>query len=293
MKFLSADTRGKVLRIGSGMYMVSPALAEDLLSCSTIPNRAVSDRVVTQYARAMARSAWRATHQGIALSDAGDVIDGQHRLLAIVQSGRTVPLSIFVGVDPEAFAVLDSGYGRKSGQVLSLAGYVNANYLAAIARQELVVSWRAHKQSITNEAVLRCVEYYEERGMPESVITSKHARAALQAMRLSGALVSWAKWRAMCALPEQAAEFFRKLENMEGSRGEPVHALRLRLLEKQRAAKEHRTALDQLVLVSVAWRAHVEGREMRRIQLPKTMPQMHELPAPGLEPWPVEYLEDK
>lgn len=50
-------------------------------------NRNISNDTVNLYARDMRAGAWQLTHQGILLGYKGVVIDGQHRLMAIVKSG--------------------------------------------------------------------------------------------------------------------------------------------------------------------------------------------------------------
>lgn len=55
---------------------------------------------------------WRLTHQGIAIDRDGRLVDGQHRLQAIISSGKTVPMMVTRGVDPESYGVLDCGARR-------------------------------------------------------------------------------------------------------------------------------------------------------------------------------------
>ena len=61
-------------------------------------NRPVSDDIVKAYARDMAAGVWHPTHQGIAFNDRDELIDGQHRLLAIVlaKGGKTGSVRMMV-----------------------------------------------------------------------------------------------------------------------------------------------------------------------------------------------------
>ena len=61
-------------------------------------NRPLSDGVVAAYARDMIAGVWVPTHQGIAFNDLDDLIDGQHRLHAIVRSGVTVRMMVTFGL---------------------------------------------------------------------------------------------------------------------------------------------------------------------------------------------------
>lgn len=64
---------------------ITPDMARRWLQ-TNFRNRPVSDDVVKAYARDMANGVWQPTHQGIAFNDRDELIDGQHRLLAIIQA---------------------------------------------------------------------------------------------------------------------------------------------------------------------------------------------------------------
>jgi len=68
--------------------MISPKLAEEYLLKNT-SNRKLRLGTVETYARDMAEGRWEVTHQGIAFNKEGELIDGQHRLSAIVLSKRS------------------------------------------------------------------------------------------------------------------------------------------------------------------------------------------------------------
>lgn len=101
---------------------VTPQLAEDWLTHCNTHNRKLIDAHVDYLAAEMKAGRWRLTHQGIAFSVNRVLLDGQHRLWAIVMSEQTVPLRIFVNEPPEAMDVLDTGKRRSNDQILSLAG---------------------------------------------------------------------------------------------------------------------------------------------------------------------------
>lgn len=65
---------------------ISPEEAAELPTRNE-SNRPLSKTVVSGFASAMRRGEWKLTHQGIALGQDGQVVDGQHRLSAIVESG--------------------------------------------------------------------------------------------------------------------------------------------------------------------------------------------------------------
>src|SRR5258708_2556984 len=61
-------------------------------------NRPVKQDVIASYARDMKNGTWMPTHQGVAFNDRDELIDGQHRLHAIILSGRTVRMMVTFGL---------------------------------------------------------------------------------------------------------------------------------------------------------------------------------------------------
>ena len=141
---------------------VTPEIAKTWLATNA-RNRVVRKGMVRRYARDMAEGRWCLTHQGIAFDRDGNLIDGQHRLKAVVLSGATIKMAVVRGCDPESFVVLDSGGVRTSGDRLGLAGVSSAKQVGAIARNALLFGFkepsvtpaRVHEWALQNLAVLR------------------------------------------------------------------------------------------------------------------------------------------
>lgn len=129
--------------IKSSVELMTPDRADELLrfSFGKISQRHLSDRRVRALVRALENGEWKVTHQGVALDDAGVVVDGQHRLAAIHQFGKPVPIMVTTGVERDAFSVIDVGAKRTAADALHIAGFTNTNVVAAAAR--LVMTWKA------------------------------------------------------------------------------------------------------------------------------------------------------
>ena len=76
---------------------VTPIMAADWLANNFV-NRPLSDDTVDAYARDMTRGVWVSTHQGVAFNDRDHLIDGQHRLRAIIKSGKTIRMMVTFGL---------------------------------------------------------------------------------------------------------------------------------------------------------------------------------------------------
>lgn len=91
--------------------LVTPEMAREWLEATNIDNRIIRKKVVARYATMMRNGDWKPTHQGVAFS-ARRLIDGQHRLSAIVASGKPQWVIVFTEQSDETFAVLDHGKNR-------------------------------------------------------------------------------------------------------------------------------------------------------------------------------------
>lgn len=90
------------------VMLVTPALAAEWLLRNT-NNRAVSDKAVRSLAEAITAGRWVTTHQGIAFDRDNVLIDGQHRLHAVVLAGVPVSIEVTSGLDRSAVDAIDNG----------------------------------------------------------------------------------------------------------------------------------------------------------------------------------------
>lgn len=111
--------------------VITPELAEKLLAVNYEGQRRIRKDAVRRYAQDMASGGWNNDAGGmIVISSDGNVIDGQHRLKAVIMSGVPVEFLVMTGADPEAFGLIDSGMKKTLGDVVGLK---NANVCASIA----------------------------------------------------------------------------------------------------------------------------------------------------------------
>lgn len=86
--------------------MISPDQARAMLDGNR-GNRRVRRAAVAQIAAEMRAGRWMLTHQGIAIAPDGRLLDGQHRLLGIVEAGVPVMMMVARDADPATFPMLD------------------------------------------------------------------------------------------------------------------------------------------------------------------------------------------
>ena len=80
----------------SQVLNVTPSLAEEWLKSNSF-NRKISKATVRRYADDMKAGNWNLNHQGIAFDNDGVLVDGQHRLVAVIESGETIKMMVTWG----------------------------------------------------------------------------------------------------------------------------------------------------------------------------------------------------
>lgn len=106
--------------------LIDPEVAAEYLD-SNEENRSLRKRAVDMYARNMEDDAWQLTGETIKFDKNGRLIDGQHRLSAVMRSGKTIPTLVIRGLDPDVQGIIDTNIHRTAGDMLRLTGVVQAD----------------------------------------------------------------------------------------------------------------------------------------------------------------------
>lgn len=112
---------------------VTPSMAQTLLKTNT-SNRSVRKNRVKNYATQMRRGQWQLTGDPIRISRTGRLLDGQHRLLAIIEADTAIETIVIEGLADETFTVIDSGLARTPSDALAFAGVGSASHIAPVVR---------------------------------------------------------------------------------------------------------------------------------------------------------------
>lgn len=110
----------------TSIVLVTPAIAASMLS---VPgrNRGLIRSSVELFERALRDGRFLLTHQGVAIGLDGAVIDGQHRLMAIANTGIAARLMVSTGVPAAATEAIDVGIGRRAQDVLRITDGVEVS----------------------------------------------------------------------------------------------------------------------------------------------------------------------
>ena len=114
----------------SKVITITPDMAKAMLEKNMKNNRRINHQTVKRYARIMKAGGWNLTHQGIAFDENDQLIDGQHRLEAIVMANVPITMMVTYGVqhtDGEAFTI-DTGTKRTTKNIMQISGITDIVY---------------------------------------------------------------------------------------------------------------------------------------------------------------------
>jgi hypothetical protein len=246
-------------QFSSEIVDLTPAVAESLLR-QNHRNRSLRPDYVRQLAGAMERGEWILNGEPIQLAEDGTVLNGQHRLSAIVESQTTVRMLVVRGLPTGSQKTMDVGARRTLSDVLSLHGEHYTTSLGAALT--LLYRYRAGTR-LDNSRVMPTVPQAlallrEEPGIKECVVEARRVWGITR-MRISvGALLLYLFEEAD---PGQGEAFFQVLCNPVGE-GEGSAVLKLRAhLDRVSSERNYKFSTRTLSAMTIkAFNAWREGR---------------------------------
>ncbi|MEI5672988.1 MULTISPECIES: hypothetical protein [unclassified Nocardioides] len=245
---------------------VSPDLAASWLQKNP-NNRNLRRPVVDSYARDMEAGNWALNGETIKLDVDGRLLDGQHRLSAVIQADATVPMIVVRGMSPDVMPTVDAGAKRSYSDALKLAGEENTSTLAAVCRR--AVMWERGMRTNTGAIKPTPTEMSDFIDRHPEIRTSAELAARLASRESLPASVYGLCHFLMAKLDaEQATWFLTRVSDGENlGANDPIKHLRDRITRlRVRGGRINETV--GLALTIRAWNAHRSGQSRAKLQLP-------------------------
>lgn len=243
----------------------------DILLKKNKRNRPLSHSRVARYAAAMREGRWHFTGDAIQQDWNEDLLNGQHRLHAVILTGVIIKVNMVTGLDPKAQRYMDQGRARNAGTQLAVEGVQNASACSAISR--LYISWRAKQLASQAKSIITppdvIVEFVHENHdeLQHVVILADRVRKNVP---LPSGVVGAVAFEARKLDPEATDDFNDLLASGAGLElGSPILVFRNHII-KLKTTRAQRTPIELFFLLIVTWNAWRAGRtDAQRIQLPK------------------------
>lgn len=243
---------------------IGPAKAVKYMSMNH-RNRSLSERDITKYAREMSAGNWFMNGETIIFDEDGNLINGQHRLSAIIRSGVTIRVVVVRGVKKAAFATMDQGKRRSASDVLSSMGEANYSQLAALAkaiRHYMAGAMKAYTLSPTAHEVIEALEKH-----PQLRDWSSRAQELGRIMAF-GKLLATAIYCIWLDDEEEAMRIHHAMLRGSGlDEGNPLLALRNNLIATKNASVRMRDE-HAVLMIAQCLKNFREGKRQSRVASP-------------------------
>lgn len=267
---------------------VTPELADMWLKQNG-KNRPVSMAHVKRLADEMRNGQWVFNGQTISFDESGRLLDGQHRLKAVVVSGCEVPMAVAMGVsDPRAFTSYDAVVRKRdAAQIAGMIGVTQSSRKASAAR--IVMSWESSatreefrktfskKESVPPHIVAEVAESIsDEYDHMERTIGKRFASLVGCHSKLIALLIILNRID-----PIATNSFCHKVKTgVMSSETDPCLAYRDRMMSGRGDQAEGAWALMVAGLTFKAWNYHRRGKPLKTLRWRTKMPAAEPMPLP-------------
>lgn len=239
---------------------VDPERAKALLAGTR--NRRLRNYYVAKLARDMEAGNWRPNSViQIATTPDGEVlIDGQHRMAAVISSNVPQEFIVACGLSLNDQLVIDTGRSRTLSDTLTLRGETNTQTLAAA----IGWLWRRQRGVPASQSMPTMAEglqvLHDNPALRQSLAPT---RPACSSLRISGGLGCCLHYEMSKLDPESADDFWHKLHTgLDVHERHPIYLLRSRL-EKNAISTVARIDTVMIhALIIKAWNVYLHGGEL-------------------------------
>lgn len=263
LNIISTDSR-----ITHSVVMVDSPTAGNWLA-KNVGNRPVRQIVVERYRSDMAAGRWTFAGDPIRFDTGGRLLDGQHRLAALVElPGMAIPMLVVRGLPNESQGVMDQGAKRTPGDQLALRGVKNSHNVAAAVKQ--VIIWESGLLFRDNKVGNAITASRIEQWVSDNHADIDYLNSINHTVRQNDAPPSVAGAAAIMFSrldPEGCTTFFTLLARGAGVEGNPIVTLDKRLQRIRREGLKTSNR-DYLALLILAWNAWRDGKITSKFQRP-------------------------
>ena len=224
-------------------------------------NRKIKSVKISQYARDMREGNWQFTGEAIQFNEAGELINGQNRLHAIIDAQVTIPILVVTGLEGRAQQVMDAGAIRTAGDALHLNGYKYPNEVAGAVRAH----WMWQGKGLLKACIMpppsgnlmpttsEILTYVKER--PELAKAAVETRPVSRQLRLPNGGVAAAYFEFWMIQPDEAKDFLDRIDNHRTlGKGDPINTL-IKRCDDMADQREHVRAPLAIFMLVTAWNA--------------------------------------
>lgn len=240
---------------------ITPEWAKFVLENKNNHNRGMNQNHIARLSKEIVAGRWKINGDTICLNGQR-LIDGQHRLAAVVKTGIPIRSFVIEGISSDVFDTKDVGKRRSASDTLSVRGETSTVRLsAALIMVDRYLTGRADvATSYSNTEIEELLEKYP------TIRSSIKADHKLCVGLIQVSVIDACHYLFSRKDPELAEEFVRKITKGIGlTEGDPLYILRERLLRNS-ISKAKLNKVYIFALCIKAWNATRVGSKIRSLR---------------------------
>lgn len=268
------------LGITAQIEMIGPLEAMQMLAASEVENRNLRRRAVVGYADEMRSGKWLVTGETIKIDREGGLIDGQHRLNAIIEANVTLPILVVRGLDRSVIRVIDTAIRRSAADSLRFAGFQHPNMEAVASVARLAVAratggLERYGKVQTQISHLAIIEWVTDH--PDATESVKFGYANFRKLGIVPSPLAYAHWRLSQIDDVETASFFEGLTMLSTEGAQDPRYVLFRAF----ANEAHRTNPGVIIgRTFTAWNAWRDRQTIKTLPVVDANGQALKIPEP-------------
>ncbi len=271
---------------------ITPKEATLWLDTKNAHNRPVSQSTVERYTQEIRAGRWVNNGQAIIFGKSGNLLNGQHRLKAIVAANKAIEAVVIYGIEDSTFDTIDDGNKRSLADVLAIKDEYKPALLSAGVRflwiyaTGQVATKDLRRGTIATKPLLEKT-LDKHPGLRDSTKYYSMLKARVGGMLVPAGMAIGLHYLFALVDERKADEFFASLQSGIGlHEGHPILALRARLIAGKKESSSNITNSAMYFYVVTTWNAFVAEEPLRRLAF------VQDTPPPEIENLPKKLMKD-
>jgi hypothetical protein len=276
----------------SKVMTITPAEATLWLDTKNSRNRPISQSTVDRYTQEIKAGRWALNGQPVIFSKDQQLLNGQHRLKAIVAANKAIETLVVWGVENEAFDTIDDGNKRSLADVLHIQGETNSGLLSSGVRFLWVYATGQIETRDLRRGKIATKPLLEETLQKHPKIRQSVKFYSMLKARPGGFMIPAGMAIGLHYLfslvnEAKADEFLNRFQSgLELTEGHPVAVLRARLIQGKREWATRLTNAAIYYYTVTAWNAFASDTPLKRLMF------IPDVPPPDIENLPKKMMKD-
>ncbi len=248
--------------------LITPQIAKEYLKNNT-DNRRLNLENVKRYAHDMSTNNWmKNTFELIQISKSGKVLNGQHRLHAVIVANKSVLFHVVSGLEDDIFHVLDTGSSRNSTDIFFIKKVKNSNSIPSIIQNYKVMKLSVYRTGTKNDRFTNSelIINYDERPLFWQHIATKSITWYTQFSKILSPSYIGGLYSVLLEInSDMAEEFMNQLCSGQNIQNSTIGLLRKKLFDDKLSQKKI-TLKTKHALVTKTWNCYLLKKEPKLLK---------------------------